>query len=89
MLIVSSPISSVDKLVKTACEITSSYYYTPYVSKYFDAAGFEKSLFHAMKKCVEQDNRKVIFFSDLAISDHVYADLINVYISNQDERIII
>ena len=89
LLIVSSPNTSVEKLIKTACEITNSYFYTPYVAKYFDAAGFEKSFFHALKKCVEFDNRKVIFVSDVSITDHVYADLINVFISCENERIII
>jgi len=63
-------------------------FYEPYVSKYFDGAGFEKSLQYAMKKCVQNEDWKVIFYVSSAV-DHVYADLINMYISNENERLIL
>lgn len=55
------------------------------MAKYFDGAGFEKSLIHALRKCVEFEDWKVIFVCDVAINDPVYADLINVMISYEDE----
>jgi len=85
LILVSNATIPITKLVKTACKITGQFY-QPYASKYFDAAGFEKSLFYAMKKCVQNEDKKLVFYvSDLALSDHVYADLINHYLSAFDD----
>lgn len=42
-----------------------------------------------MKKCVQNEDRKLVFYvSDLALTDPVYGDLLNLYLSIEDEWIV-
>ena len=56
-VIVASSALETEKLVRTTCEVLDNcLFYQPYASKFYDAANFEKNMYKAMRRAVEQEN---------------------------------